>query len=200
MHYPSFFDRISPIILHDPLSALLGVNEDGTIIISYLDVVKLAGHSCPTTAGAFLMLRKGLAELYPHTLPQRGEIAVSLQHKSDTGATGVIAAIASLVTGASDEKGFKGLGGRFARNNRLFYGSDIPMPLRLTRMDNGVYVDIGYDPSPIPESPLLAPLRSRVMAGKASDEEQREFGRLWQERVEKILLESDVVVVKKKGV
>jgi hypothetical protein len=201
MQYPPFFDDVSPITLYDPLTALLGVNNNGEVTITYLDVVKLAGHSCPTTAGAFLMLREGLAALYPDTPPQRGDISVSFRQTADTGTTGVIAAVASLVTGASDDKGFKGMGGRFARNNRLFFGSDIPLLLRLMRRDNGTFVDIGYDPSTVPENPLMTPLKSRVLGGMATETERLEFGRLWQERVRKIVLEfdreRDVIVVKK---
>lgn len=201
MDYPDFFDRVPSITLYDPLTALLGVNDDGKVSFSYLDVVKLAGHSCPTTAGAFLMLREGLLALYPGAHPQRGDITVSFSQKADAGTTGVVANIASLITGAADEKGFKGLGGRYARNDRLFFAHDIPMLLRLSRMDDGRFVDVGYDPSSVPEPPLMAALKSTVITGKASDEEVREFGCLWQERVRKILLESDkesgVIVVHK---
>ena len=60
MNYPSFFDRVEPISLQDPLSNFLGAFVDGKLDITYLDCVKLAGHSCPTVAGAYLMACKGL--------------------------------------------------------------------------------------------------------------------------------------------
>ena len=142
MQYPPFFDQIVPITLYDPLTRLLGVNTDGMVTLTYLDAVKLAGHSCPTTAGAFLMLKRALFVLYPDTFPVRGDLHVEFQEAADAGTAGVTAAIASLITGASDEKGFKGLGGRFARNNRLFFTRDIPMAMRLTRLDNGKWVDM----------------------------------------------------------
>ena len=189
MNYPNFFDTIPPIFLYDPLTRILGVNSDGIIIYTYLDTVKLAGHSCPTTAGSFLMLKRGLKILYPESLPKRGDIKIELKEDAGNGSIGVVASIASLITGASDEKGFKGLGGNHARNNRLFFNAPIPKFMRLSRLDNGAYVDIGYDPSAVPEAPLLNALKSKVMGNIASDEEAREFGRLWQERVRKILID-----------
>ncbi len=55
MTYPEFFKNIETIKLQDDLSLFLGAFEDGIIEFSYLDVVKTAGHSCPTVLGAYLM-------------------------------------------------------------------------------------------------------------------------------------------------
>ncbi|WP_428622266.1 hypothetical protein [Sedimenticola sp.] len=96
MKYPPFFDLIGPVQLRDPLAEVLGAMEGGVMQIGYLDVVRLAGHSCPTVAGAFLMARKGLAALYGDALPVRGEIAVKLQQPIGEGVTGVIANVLSL--------------------------------------------------------------------------------------------------------
>ncbi|HIP30419.1 MAG TPA: hypothetical protein EYG93_00230, partial [Sulfurospirillum arcachonense] len=60
MIYPKFYDEVETIKITDELSDVLGAFEDGNIEFSYLDVVKSAGHSCPTVAGAFLMLKEGL--------------------------------------------------------------------------------------------------------------------------------------------
>ena len=54
-HFPAFFQDIPPLTLRDPLAALLGAAEGGLIDYRYADAVKLAGHSCPTVAGAWLM-------------------------------------------------------------------------------------------------------------------------------------------------
>ena len=67
MHYPSFFDTTESINLKDPLAEVLGAFEDGSFSLTYADIVKAAGHSCPTVAGAFLMAREGLKRLYPNT-------------------------------------------------------------------------------------------------------------------------------------
>ena len=54
------------------LASFLGAFEDGIIEYSYLDVVKSAGHSCPTVLGAYLMTLKGLEALYKDEIPKRG--------------------------------------------------------------------------------------------------------------------------------
>jgi len=51
--YPAFFDEVETITLHDPLAEFLGSASDGRIKYAYVDTVKLAGHSCPTVAGAY---------------------------------------------------------------------------------------------------------------------------------------------------
>lgn len=77
MQYPEYIDKVEMISMRDPLSEFLGVFEDGVLEFSYLDVIKSAGHSCPTVAGAYLMALVGLKSLYKESLPVRGEIAVS---------------------------------------------------------------------------------------------------------------------------
>jgi len=46
MGYPTFFDAVPPIVIHDPLAEFLGAAEDELIEYRYVDAVKLAGHSC----------------------------------------------------------------------------------------------------------------------------------------------------------
>jgi hypothetical protein len=53
MKTPAFLDAVAPIAGTDPLAELLGTAEGGRIEYHYLDAVKLAGHSCPTVAGAW---------------------------------------------------------------------------------------------------------------------------------------------------
>ena len=65
MQTPAFFDQVPSIVLYDALAQTLGAVQDGLIEYRYLDAVKLAGHSCPTVAGAWLMARAALARLYP---------------------------------------------------------------------------------------------------------------------------------------
>ena len=68
----AYFSRITPISLHDPLAELLGATEDGIITYDFLDAVKLAGHACPTVAGAWLATVRGLRALYGDDMPVRG--------------------------------------------------------------------------------------------------------------------------------
>jgi hypothetical protein len=41
------------MVVGDPLAEVLGAGERGLIEYRHLDAVKLAGHSCPTAAGAW---------------------------------------------------------------------------------------------------------------------------------------------------
>src|SRR5690606_41364108 len=115
MQTPGFFDEVPPIALVDPLADFLGAAADGVLEYRYVDVVKAAGHSCPTVAGAWLMTRKALGLLYPASLPRRGEIRVELRRALDDGVAGVGGAVAGLVNAAAHEGGVKGDRGRFRR-------------------------------------------------------------------------------------
>lgn len=189
MEYPFFYEQVEPIRLRDPLAECLGAFAAGIMEIGYLDVARLAGHSCPTVAGAFLMARAGLRALYGEALPVRGEIAVEMQQPIGEGVTGVIANVLSFITGAAGAGGFHGLAGQFDRRNLLSFGNDIPTPVTLIRTDTGQRVSLLYDPGFVPADPMLGGLLSRVLAGQASAEEAERFGHLWQERVEAILCE-----------
>lgn len=199
MDYPHFFDTIEPIKLYDPLSEILGAFEGGIISFSYLDAVKLAGHSCPSVAGAFLMACQGLQALYGDALPQRGEVEVRFREKKEEGVTGVVANVISMITGASDEGGFKGLNQKFARSSLLHFGMTIEGVVRLTRRDTAQSVELFYDPSSVTPSPRMQPLMQKVLQNAADAEEKREFGMLWQERVAKILQRPQEVVRVKRG-
>ncbi len=203
MSFPNFFSRISPLTLHDGLAEVLGAAVGGNIEYRYEDAVRLAGHSCPTVAGAWLMARRGLAALYPDAPPERGQIRVELRAARDAGTTGVVGAVLGLITGAAEEGGFKGLGARFGRRGLLRYGVEIPgvaMPAeaRLTRLDTGAAVLLEYHPELVPPVPEMGVLMPRVVSGQADAGERAEFARLWQERVQRILLEhaDDPAVVK----
>jgi len=189
MTYPSFFDEVEPIDTVDPLADILGAVENGRITYTYLDMVKFAGHSCPTVAGAWLMTKIGLAKIYGDDLPVRGNVKVEIREALDEGVAGVIGNCIGLATGAANEGGFKGLGGRMARNNRLVFGVEMGAEVRLTRLDNAAHVEMSYNPSLVPGNPEMQPLMQKVMQGVATPEEKRRFGELWQERVKKILLE-----------
>jgi hypothetical protein len=192
MQYPAFYDKVQQIKLHDPLSDFLGAIENGDLEISYLDCVKLAGHSCPTVAGAYLMALKGLETLYSDTLPQRGSIQVSMRDGETEGVTGVICNVISFIAGANGASGFQGIKGNFSRNNLVSYNVPMEGEVKLTRLDTNESVILNYDPSMIPADAMMQPLMGKSLQGMASDEEKKEFGRLWQARVEKILLSTEL--------
>lgn len=189
MSYPEFFDQVRTITLRDPLADILGAASDGVMTYAYLDAVKLAGHSCPTVAGAYLMTLKALAKLYPDSLPERGSLRVEFGAAQADGVTGVIANVASLITGAAGEGGFKGLGGKFSRRSLLQFGIGGGIETRYTRMDTGAAVNVSYHPENVPPPPELPALMQKLLAGEASAEERVEFGTLWQMRVKRILID-----------
>ena len=194
MHYPYFFDHIEEIVLKDTLSEVLGAFEGGLITFNYLDIVKNAGHSCPTIAGAYLMAREGLKALYGNEIPQRGAVKVFFKEELLDGTTGVVANVFSLITGATSEWGFKGLGGRFDRRFLMFFNANIPLHVRLQRVDNGSFVDIAYNPNSVPSHPEIQQLMVKVLSGVINEEENDIFRAIWQERVRKILENFDKVI------
>jgi len=188
--YPKWFDDVESIELYDGLSEVLGTFKDGIIKIKYLPIVKMAGHSCPTVAGAYLMTLRALKALYPDSLPVRGEIKVSFKEDSSEGVAGVIASVITNITGATDTTGFKGLGGKFSRIDLMDFNSNISASARFERIDTGKKVDVFYDHRSIPGNPRMQELMPKVVSGSATDEEKQLFGELWQERVRKILIEN----------
>lgn len=189
MSYPAFYDAAARITLHDPLAELLGAADNGQIEYGYVDAVKLAGHSCPTVAGAYLMALKALNRLYPDSTPERGGIRVEFGSPQSDGITGVIAAVAGLLTGAAGEGGFKGLAGRFSRRNLLGFAVGNATETRFIRLDSGACMAVAYHPEIVPAPPELQALMAKLLAGSASDAERAEFGRLWQMRVRHILID-----------
>ena len=189
MNYPTFFDEVRSIALVDPLAAFLGAAEGGLIEYTYRDAVKLAGHSCPTVAGAYLATLKSLERLYPDATPERGAIKVSFREHNTSGVTGVMANVAALITGAAQDGGFKGIGGKFDRRNLLFFNAAIGGEMRFERTDSGAAAVAAYRPERVPPAPAMKELMPLIMAGAAGDEEKKEFARLWQERVKRILID-----------
>lgn len=189
MQYPAFFSAVPHIRLRDPLAQFLGASESGILEYSYTDAVKLAGHSCPTVASAYWLTYLALQALYGSELPERGAIRVEFRNDRQAGVTGVIANIVSMLTGATQDSGFKGLGGRFDRRNLLFFNAAIPLEIRFTRTDTHAAVDVAADLRHLPASPEMQPLMQRSLNGVATPEEERQFGKLWQERVRRLLLE-----------
>lgn len=189
MKTPAFFDAVPAITVVDPLAETLGAAEGGVIEYRYLDAVKLAGHSCPTVAGAWLMTRAALARLYPGELPRRGEVRVELRQAQDEGVAGVIASVASLVTGAAGTGGFKGLAGRFARNGLLRFGVPMQGEIRFTRLDNGQSVELSHRPQVVPRPAGLSELLRDALAPQASAAQRRAFADAWQGWVRTIVIE-----------
>jgi len=197
MNYPTFFNNTPSIKLQDPLSDFLGTFEDGIVEFTYLDVVKSAGHSCPTVAGAYITTIKGLEALYGDKTPTRGNISVSLKNDMQEGVTGVIANVITQITGATELSGFKGLNGKFSRHDLMHFNANINGAVEFKRLDTNKTVSVTYDHSSIPGNPNMQGLMGKLMQGVATPEEKKEFGKLWQERVEAIFNNIDKVITVK---
>lgn len=189
MKTPDFFDSVPTIVVADPLAQALGAADGGLIEYRYVDAVKLAGHSCPTVAGAWLMTRTALARLYPDGAPQRGGVRVELRQAVDEGVAGVIAGVVGLITGAANEGGFKGLAGRFGRQGLLRFGVPMAGEIRFTRLDTGRSVEVAHRPQAVPRPAGLADLMRDALTPPSDDATRQDFAEAWQGWVQTILLD-----------
>ena len=187
MNTPDFFNQVPTITMYDPLSKLLGAVDDGMITYSYVDAVKLAGHSCPTVAGAYLMALHGIKALYKDEIPVRGDIIVTCKEKREDGVSGVISNILTLITGASEKEGFKGLKGLYHRNGLLEFGVDQVSLFELERKGTHTRVGLTYDPSVVATQPIPPNILQAVTNDSATDEEKALFAKIWQKNVQTIL-------------
>jgi hypothetical protein len=189
MPFPAFFDDAPRLVMRDPLAAFLGAPADGVIDYGYADAVRLAGHSCPTVAGAWLMTVKAMAALWPGATPERGAVSLLLDDPQDEGVTGVMASVAGLVTGAAGPGGFKGIAGRFGRNDLLRFDAGTGAALAFRRGDTGTGIAAHYHPELVPADPEMRICLHGVLGGSADAQEARRFGELWQDRVRRILVD-----------
>ena len=187
-----FYDDAEPIRLREPLAEFLGaIGEGEEFIFSYTDVVKLAGHSCPAVSGAYKITEKALKALYGNEPPIRGEISVMVLGNVDGGANGPISQVISLITGAAPETGFKGLGQRFGRKDKLIFDerNEKPNTFIFTRDDNKKSVKITYHPELLPQDGRMGNLFTKCIVETATKKQQEEFKSVWQARVKAVLFE-----------
>lgn len=193
MKYPKFYDAVEPFVLQDDLAAFLGATENGIIEINYIDCVKLAGHSCPTVAGSYILAKRAIAKLYKNDTPKRSQVKIEFKESREHQVTGVIAAVLSLILGSNDSGGFSGIAGKFNRRDLLTFGnSSVNGMVKFTRVDNGESITLNLDTSIVPADPNMQPLMQKTLMGQASQEEAGEFGNLWQARVEYMLLNPEL--------
>lgn len=122
-------------------------------------------------------------------MPERGGVRVELREDRLEGATGVVANVASLLTAATHDTGFKGIGGRFDRRHLLFFGADLQGQMRFTRADTGAAATVTARLDLVPADPRIPLLLPRCLAGAATPEEATLFQSLWQDRVRTLLIE-----------
>jgi len=192
MKYLAFFDDIEKIVVYDDLCQFLGVNDDGIIDISYVDIVKSAGHSCGTVAGAYLIALKGLKALYGDEIPKRGEIKVEIQKAPREDNAGVIGSVLSNITGATADYGFGGIPtGKYNRRDLLFFEADIESDVLFTRLDNGKQIGVNYRPGRVVKPMEI--LKSAIMPN-AKEEDIKSFPVRFQAMVQTVFENADKVI------
>ena len=168
---------------------------------SFTDVVKMAGHACPTVSGALICCQKALRVLYPDDeIPVRGEISIIVYGEPDEEVYGVIGQVFSFLTGAAPATGFRGLGHKFNRKDLLKFLPEKPdheaMSFEFKRVDNGKSVLVKYYPQKIPQPEentiRLSRLLEKVLWEAAKEKEKNEFRGLWMEKVHNVLLEKGI--------
>jgi formylmethanofuran dehydrogenase subunit E len=193
MEYPKFFDEVEKFILQDKLAEFLGATKDGIIEINYIDCVKLAGHSCPTVAGSYILAKVALQKLFEeNTLPQRAMVEISFKEPKTSGVTGVIASVLGFILGAFDEGGFSGIAGKFNRKNLISFDNRQTAMVEFKRIDNEKKIALDLDTSIVPADPKMKILMQKALQGEASKKELVQFQELWQTRVEYMLLNKQI--------
>lgn len=190
MDFPDFYDQAPVVRTHDPFAAMLGAARDGVLEYHYVDAVRLAGHSCPTVAGAFLVGRAALAALYPDEPAERGAIAVHMPAPESEGTTGVVAQVLTLLTGAASVNGFHGIQGQFKRRGLLSFADQREgEAITFKRRDTGASVAVTLDVSPVPGDPAQGARMAAILQNTADDSQRTAFADAWQDRVRRLLLE-----------
>ncbi len=212
--FREFFSGVEPILVKEPLAETLGAfNGDpagaglnntpgtngasGTFTYTFTDLIKLAGHACPTMAGSYLACQAALDALFPGEVPVRGTIAVTVYGDPDEGTYGVIGQAFTLLTGAAPATGFKGLGPLFKRRDLLTFSKEKPDPAAMCfsfrRTDTGREVMVKFTPRNVPfpaeKGKRMGELMEKVVWEAARPEERREFQDLWMSKVRTMLVE-----------
>ena len=190
--HPDYINNVEPIIVYDELAAFLGAIQDGIYTVTYWEIVKMAGHSCATVAGAWLMAWHGLKALYEDELPRRGEIRVELKGDVQEHHSGVVGMVLTNITGATRDDGFGGIpGGKFNRTGLLHYKAPIDTDVRFTRLDTGKSVGVNYRPGKI-----VDPMKILMSAigPDATQEDKESFPKRFQEMVATVFARQDEVI------
>jgi len=190
MNYPQFYDKVEKFVLFDELSSFLGATVDGKVEISYLDCVKLAGHSCPTVAGSYIIAKEAKREL---EITKRSAVKISFKEPRDSGVTGVIGSVIGYIFGCSDDGGFSGIGGKFNRKNLLSFGNSTQDAMvEFECINSNKKVGFNLDTSVVPTDSQMPQLMQKSLGGLASSQELKSFQELWQGRVENMLLNKEL--------
>ncbi len=201
----AYITEVPPIMMSEPYFGIFG-QTSGPIPYYYEEAVKLAGHSCGATTGAWTITRKALEALYPNgEIPVRGQIAVEAPGAEDEWFVGVFGDIITYITGAAPHTGFNGsefgtVNDLFVRQNKMVYKDEptgqLP-PMRewiFTRLDTGAKVGVKFNLViilPIP-TPARTEMGKKVAASLATPEELADYQEYWNARALFVLENADL--------
>ncbi|OGC83442.1 MAG: hypothetical protein A2W07_07415 [candidate division Zixibacteria bacterium RBG_16_43_9] len=201
--FRDFFKEVEPIRFKEPLAETLGAFKEEGVVLEYtfIDLVKMAGHACPTIAGAYLCCKKALEKLYPNEIPVRGEISVTVYGEPDEGVYGVMSQALSFLTGAAPATGFRGLGYKFRRKDMLKFNREKIDPeamcFEFRRQNEDKAILVKFYPQKVPFSEdkrkRLGELLEKVIWEAARKDEMEEFQNLWMGKVREMLLGSQEI-------
>jgi len=199
-----YITEVPPIMMTDPYFSIFGQSQE-PVPYYYEEAVKLAGHSCGATTGAWTITRKALEVLYPDgEIPVRGQIAVEAPGAEDEWFVGVFGEIITFITGAAPHHGFIGAefgqtDDLFVRQNKMVYSEEptgqLP-PFRewiFTRIDTGVKVGVKFNLvviTPIP-TPGRISMGKTMAAGEATPEEAADYYEYWNDRAKFVFERAD---------
>lgn len=200
-----YISEVPPIMMIDPYFQIFGQSQVA-VPYYYEDAVKLAGHSCGATTGAWTITRKALEELYPEgEIPVRGQIMVEAPGAEDEWFTGVFGEIITFITGAAPKTGFIGAefgetNDLFVRQNKMVYPEEptgtLPpkMEWLFTRLDTGKKVGVVFNLAVI--TPIATEERQamgkKMAAGEATPEEAADYIEYWNDRAKFVLENADM--------
>jgi predicted hydrocarbon binding protein len=201
-----YIKGVPPIMMIDPYFKIFGQSQV-PVPYNYEEVVKLEGHSCGATTGAWTITRKALEALYPDgEVPVRGQIAVEAPGAEDEWYVGVFGEIISFITGAAPKTGFNGAefgqtNKVFVRQNKMVYteeptGKKPPMmEWVFTRLDTGAKVGVKFNLMVI--TPIATPeqqeMGKKMAAGEATPEEMEAYYKYWNDRAKFVLDNADTL-------
>ncbi|UXR65298.1 hypothetical protein EZJ49_03415 [Bdellovibrio bacteriovorus] len=178
--------KLPQILVREPFAEFLRADqEEYSFPISLLDVVRFAGHACPSMVGAFVISQRAVRELFPETgVLIRGQVSVEMGSAVDRGATGPISNVFSMIFGAWEKSGFGGIQGNFVRRGLLSYEvSDLPPgTYRFKHLGTGKTIEVFYDSSQVD------------LKGDLSD---LSFQEVWRMKIRRIVMEADKVLMVK---
>ena len=200
-----YITEVEPIMMMDPYFIIFG-HSPVAVPYYYEQAVKLAGHSCGATTGAWTITKKALEVLYPDgEVPVRGQIAVEAPGAEDEWFVGVFGEIISFITGAAPKTGF--IGAEFGETNDIFVRQDKmdymdepsgTMPPKMewvfTRLDTGKKVGVVFNlavVTPVASDDRKA-MGAKMAKGEATQAEADDYYEYWNDRAKFVLDNADM--------